>query len=92
LRLLPWQANPTGKIRSNTANPVVSRPGRLLTSPEGAIGELGGDASTLAMVCLHCLPRLASFSKTGTGARRQGARTTRSSAFLPEDFRTVWGS
>jgi len=45
----------------------------------------------LAIVCLHCLPRLASFGKTGTGARRQGAlapqllRATQSSEFQSED-------
>jgi len=57
----------------------------------------------LAIISLHCLPRLAIFSKTGTSARRKGAialqlpRATRNSDFQPENlgfrgFHTVFKS
>jgi len=49
------QASPTAKVRSEVANPVVSRPDRLrahLSDPEGANSELGGDTSSPSSVCI----------------------------------------
>jgi len=46
------------EVRSEAANSVVSRPGRLLWA-----GHRRG--RLLAIICLHCLPRLVIFDKTG---------------------------
>jgi len=54
--LLPWQVSPTMEVRSKAENPVVLRPERLLWAGRGRL---------LAIICLHCLPRLVIFGKTG---------------------------
>jgi len=43
--LLPWQASPTGKVRSKTVKTVNTGQAAHLSDLEGAVGELGGDAS-----------------------------------------------
>ena len=52
--LLPWQVSPTMEVRSKAENPVVLRPERLLWAGRGRL---------LAIICLHCLPRVVIFGK-----------------------------
>ena len=75
--LLPWQASPTGNDGSQAANPVVSRPGRLpgyapMRSQSRCRWAWGW--RLLAIICLHCFPRLVSLGKTGTNFGTSGFR------------------
>ena len=66
--LLPWQASPTVNVGSEAATPVVSTPHRLRTCEIPKLGRClrAWWWRLLTIICLHCLPRLASFDKTGT--------------------------
>ena len=55
LLLLPWQASPAGKVRSEAANPMVSRSGRLRTSLSqipNALSVNSADASSPSSACI----------------------------------------
>jgi len=90
--LVPWLASPTSNVGSDKAIPWYQprTQATQLWDPEAAVLELGGAASSPSSACIAFRDWRAS-AKLVRARGGKLPRTTRSSEFQPDNFRTDWG-